>query len=100
MNALEKAIAAARAGGEAEARWFLAKAQREAATPTLRERIAAAFAEALGRFRADGERGAGDTLARIVKPVGDAIAAVKGSPCGGCGERQAALNEANPYKPA
>jgi hypothetical protein len=96
VNPLETAIAAAKAGRGQEAQWFLREAVR-VALPSVRQRIVESFDAAVSRFRKPGERGTGDTLARLAKPVADAIQAVTGKPCGGCQERQQARNEAHPY---
>lgn len=59
------------------------------------------LARLVAKLRKDGERGVGDTLARVFRRIGaksmaDAYTLLTGQPCG-CADRQRKLNERWPY---
>ncbi|MGC4033701.1 MAG: hypothetical protein QM754_18605 [Tepidisphaeraceae bacterium] len=79
------------------------KVRTKGATTAMPLHQARAFGQQSAPVEPQGDRGLGDTIARVLDPIGGAafkraFKAVTGKDCG-CGKRQAALNKLVPYKP-
>src|SRR5207302_548591 len=95
--------------GWTESAWDTAAAEHEPRRVIQKRKLIAevprkdwpAWAKVIALAKTKDEKGVGDTIARIVGPIGGQAykrwREIKGAPCG-CDERQADLNAAFPYK--